>query len=175
MDAELVRAMAQGDAAAVAELYDRHAPVMLALARRILGGQADAEDLVHDVFLEAWRHAPEYDASRGSVKAWLVLRTRSRAVDLRRSAARTLVDYDSRALARAHAGTEDAALAPDRKRIHELLSNLPREQALVLMLGYFEGLSSTEIADRISAPVGTVKIPDRFGSRPAPGHAQRHA
>jgi RNA polymerase sigma-70 factor, ECF subfamily len=156
-DAALVSAMAQGDPAAIAELYDRHAPVMLALARRILGAQADAEDLVHDVFLEAWRHAPEYDKSRGSVKAWLVLRTRSRAVDLRRSAARTMVDYDSRELSRAFVGAEDASLSPDRKRIHLLLSRLPEEQALVLMLGYFEGLSSTEIADRISAPVGTVK------------------
>jgi RNA polymerase sigma-70 factor, ECF subfamily len=149
--------MAQGDPEAIATLYDRHAPVMLALARRILGGPADAEDLVHDVFLEAWRHAPEYDASRGSVKAWLVLRTRSRAVDLRRSAARTMVDYDNRELARADSSTEDAALAPDRARIHRLLQSLPPEQALVLMLGYFEGLSSTEIAARISAPVGTVK------------------
>ena len=130
---------------------------MLALARRILGNQADAEDLVHDVFIEAWRHAADYDAERGTVKAWLVLRTRSRAVDIRRSAARTMVDYDSRELARLCGWSEDAALAPDRQRVRQLLRSLPKEQSDVLLLGYFEGLSSTEIAERISAPVGTVK------------------
>jgi len=156
-DAELVFAMARGESAAIAELYDRHAPVMLALARRILGGQADGEDLVHDVFLEAWRHAPEYDVSRGSVKAWLVLRTRSRAVDVRRSAARTRVDYDTGEHHLCHVGPEDAAFSPDRKRVQQLLSSLPPEQAIVLMLGYFEGLSSSEIAARLTVPVGTVK------------------
>ncbi len=130
---------------------------MLALARRILGSQADAEDLVHDVFIEAWRHAADYDPDRGSVKAWLVLRTRSRAVDIRRSAARTMVDYDSRELARLCAWSEDAALGPDKQRVRQLLRSLPKEQSDVLLLGYFEGLSSTEIAERISAPVGTVK------------------
>jgi RNA polymerase sigma-70 factor, ECF subfamily len=156
-DGDLVAAMARGDAGAIAQLYDRHAPVMLALARRILGSQADAEDLVHDVFIEAWRHAADYDPDRGTVKAWLVLRTRSRAVDIRRSAARTLVDHDSRELARLCALSEDAALGPDKQRVRQLLRSLPKEQSDVLLLGYFEGLSSTEIAERISAPVGTVK------------------
>jgi RNA polymerase sigma-70 factor (ECF subfamily) len=149
--------MARGDAGAIAQLYDRHAPVMLALARRILGSQADAEDLVHDVFIEAWRHAADYDPDRGTVKAWLVLRTRSRAVDIRRSAARTMVDYDNRELSRLFGWSEDAALAPDRQRVRQLLQSLPKEQSDVLLLGYFEGLSSTEIAERIKAPVGTVK------------------
>ena len=149
--------MARGDAAAIAQLYDRHAPVMLALARRILGSHADGEDLVHDVFIEAWRHAADYDPERGTVKAWLILRTRSRAVDIRRSAARTMVDHDSRELARLTGASEDAALAPDRERIRQLLKDLPKDQSDVLLLGYFEGLSSTEIAERISAPVGTVK------------------
>jgi RNA polymerase sigma-70 factor, ECF subfamily len=156
-DVELVSAMARGDGEAIARLYDRHAPVVLALARRILGSQADAEDLVHDVFIEAWRHAADYDPDRGSVKAWLVLRTRSRALDVRRSAARTLVDYDSRELGRLGAWAEDMTLGPDRQRLRKLLHELPREQSIVLLLGYFEGLSSTEIAERISAPVGTVK------------------
>jgi RNA polymerase sigma-70 factor, ECF subfamily len=129
---------------------------MLALARRILGSQADAEDLVHDVFIEAWRRAADYDPDRGTVKAWLVLRTRSRAVDIRRSAARTMVDYDHRELSRLFARSEDAALAPDRERVRQLLQSLPREQSDVLLLGYFEGLSSTEIGERIKAPVGTV-------------------
>ena len=82
-DAELVLAMARGKTDALAKLYDLHAPVMLALAQRILGSKNDAEDLVHDVFLEAWRRAADYDPERGTVRAWLILRTRSRAIDSR--------------------------------------------------------------------------------------------
>ena len=86
LDEVLVRAIASGDTRALAALYDRHAPLMLGLARRIVGGTSEAEDIVHDVFVEAWRRASDYDESRGSVKAWLLLRTRSRAIDFRKSA-----------------------------------------------------------------------------------------
>ena len=85
-DQTLVHAMANGDTRALAALYDRHAPLMLGLARRIVIGKPEAEDIVHDVFLEAWRRAADYDENRGSVKAWLLLRTRSRAIDFRKSA-----------------------------------------------------------------------------------------
>ena len=158
-DAALVAAMARGDTGALARIYDLHAPVMMALAQRILGSRSEAEDLVHDVFLEAWRHAADYDSTRGSVRAWLVLRTRSRAIDVRKSAAvsRTVTVGDSAWLERLLGGTDDASLAPDRELVRQLLKDLPEEQRVVLLLGYFEGLSSSEIAARISAPVGTVK------------------
>jgi RNA polymerase sigma-70 factor, ECF subfamily len=158
-DARLVAAMARGDTEALAQLYDLHAPVMLALAQRILGGRSEAEDLVHDVFLEAWRRAADYDPDRGSVRAWLMLRTRSRAIDVRKSAAvsRTLSVGDTGWLERLLGSTDDASLAPDRELVRKLLRSLPDEQRVVLLLGYFEGLSSSEIAERISAPVGTVK------------------
>ena len=77
--------MARGDSAALALLYDRYAGSMLALARRIVGRGPEAEDVIHDVFLEAWRHAADYDAARGSVKSWLLLRTRSRSLDVQKS------------------------------------------------------------------------------------------
>jgi RNA polymerase sigma-70 factor, ECF subfamily len=158
-DAALVAAMAQGDTGALAKIYDLHAPVMMALAQRILGSRSEAEDLVHDVFLEAWRHAADYDQSRGSVRAWLVLRTRSRAIDVRKSAAvsRTVTVGDTTWLERLLGGGEDASLGPDRELVRQLLKSLPEEQRTVLLLGYFEGLSSSEIAARISTPVGTVK------------------
>jgi RNA polymerase sigma-70 factor (ECF subfamily) len=100
-DEALVRAIATGDTAALAKLYDRHAPLMLGLARRIVGGKPEAEDIVHDVFVEAWRRAADYDVERGSVKAWLLLRTRSRAIDFRKSAAvaRTVATGDDAWLA----------------------------------------------------------------------------
>ncbi|HET7543742.1 MAG TPA: sigma-70 family RNA polymerase sigma factor [Polyangiaceae bacterium] len=158
-DEALVRAIANGDAHALAALYDRHAPFMLALARRIVRGKSEAEDLVHDVFLEAWRRAADYDPQRGSVKAWLLLRTRSRAIDLRKSAgfSRTVPTGDGEFLARLADPSAAESDAPDRARLRQLLPALTDEQQEVLFLGYFEGLSSSEIATRIGIPIGTVK------------------
>jgi RNA polymerase sigma-70 factor, ECF subfamily len=158
-DAQLVAAMARGDSSALASLYDLHAPVMLALAQRILGSKNDAEDLVHDVFLEAWRRAADYDPQRGTVRAWLVLRTRSRAIDLRKSAkvSRTVSVGDSSWLERLLGGSDETSSSADRELVRRTLRTLPEDQRTVLLLGYFEGLSSSEIASRIAAPIGTVK------------------
>ena len=77
--------METGDRSAVGHLYDRHAPAMLGVASRILRDRRDAEDLVHDVFVEAWRKASSFSELRGSVRSWLLVRTRSRAIDRLRS------------------------------------------------------------------------------------------
>jgi len=158
-DESLVRAIAHGDTHALAQLYDRHAPLMLGLARRIVGGQPAAEDIVHDVFLEAWRRAADYDVARGSVKAWLLLRTRSRAIDFRKSAgvARTVPTGDGAWLESLVETPVDVSEAPDRARLRRVLGALTAEQREVLVLGYFEGLSSSEIATRLAIPMGTVK------------------
>jgi RNA polymerase sigma-70 factor (ECF subfamily) len=150
-DEALVRAVANGDTCALAALYDRHAPLMLGLARRIVIGKPEAEDIVHDVFVEAWRRAADYDEQRGSVKAWLMLRTRSRALDFRKSAGG---DDWLAALADPRATDSEA---PDRARLRQLLVALSDDQRQVLFLGYFEGLSSSEIATRLGIPLGTVK------------------
>lgn len=158
-DEALVRAIARGDTRALAALYDRHAPLMLGLARRIVGGRPEAEDIVHDVFVEAWRHAGDYDETRGSVKAWLLLRTRSRALDFRKSAgvSRTVPTGDGAWLASLIDPREDDSEAPDRARVRRVLVALSPEQREVLLLGYFDGLSSSEIASKIGIPIGTVK------------------
>ena len=158
-DEALVSAIAQGDTRALSALYDRHAPLMLGLARRIVGGKPEAEDIVHDVFIEAWRRAADYDENRGSVKAWLLLRTRSRAIDFRKSAgvSRTVSAGDGSWLAALVDPRSDDSEAPDRARLRRVVSSLNVEQREVLLLGYFEGLSSSEIATRVGIPIGTVK------------------
>src|SRR5207302_5897321 len=78
-DAELVRAMASGDREALAKLYERHSQILLGLALRIVRERREAEDLLHDVFLEAWRCAKDFDPNRGRVRTWLAIRMRSRA------------------------------------------------------------------------------------------------
>ena len=84
-DQSLMAAAAVGDESALGELYDRHAGAMLGVALRILKLRQDAEDLVHDVFVEAWQKAADFDAGRGSVRSWLLVRVRSRGVDRLRS------------------------------------------------------------------------------------------
>jgi RNA polymerase sigma-70 factor (ECF subfamily) len=128
--------------------------MLLALGRRILGDRREAEDVLHDVFLEAWHKATDYDQERGTVRAWLLMRMRSRALDRRKAAAfaRRVEEPTQDAL-----GQEDLTLTPDRERVRRALNELPLEQRQVLELGYFEGLSSSEIAARLHAPVGTVK------------------
>ena len=159
LDEALVRAIASGDTRALAALYDRHAALMLGLARRIVGGKPEAEDIVHDVFVEAWRRAADYDEHRGSVKAWLLLRTRSRAIDHRKSAgvARTVPTGDGAWLAALVDPRVDDSEAPDRTRLRRVVTALSDDQQEVLYLGYFEGLSSSEIATRVGIPIGTVK------------------
>jgi RNA polymerase sigma-70 factor (ECF subfamily) len=158
-DVTLVEAMARGDSAALAQLYDRYAPSMLGLARRIVSRSEAAEDLVHEVFLEAWEHASTYDDSRGTVKAWLMMRTRSRSIDYRRAAdqSRATLVNDSFWTEQLSRPATDESLLPDHAVIRSELLNLPKDQRDALLLGYFEGLSTTEIAQRVGSPVGTVK------------------
>lgn len=158
-DARCIAAMIEGDRAALGALYDRYSTVMLAVAARILGERREAEDLVHDVLLEVWRQARDYDAGRGSVRAWILLRLRSRALDRKKSVGATRVTAVEPEKLDTHrdAPAEDPSLAPDRTTVRRALAALPDEQRTVLELGYFEGLSSSEIAERIDAPVGTVK------------------
>lgn len=156
-DAALVAAIAAGDRDALARLYDAYSPLLFGLAKRMLGNVAAAEDLIHDVFLEVWLHAAEYSPERGSVPAWLTVRTRSRALDRLGKASRA-----ARAVERA--GNEQpestAAAAPasvDGARVRQAAQALPEELVAVLELAYFEGLSSSEIAARLQMPIGTVK------------------
>jgi len=152
-DTELISRVARGQNAALGELYDRHAGLLLAVLRRVLGDEPEAEDVLHEVFLEVWQHAADYDESRGSVRAWLVMRARSRGLDRLRALSRL------RASSADPASLEDAAIAPpnDALSVRRALSNLPPELRTLLELGYFEGLSSSEIAAHQRLAVGTVK------------------
>jgi RNA polymerase sigma-70 factor (ECF subfamily) len=158
-DSELVGRMARGDRGALAELYDRHAGRVLGLAVRLLGRRDQAEDLVHEIFLEAWRNAGQYAEGRGSVLTWLLLRTRSRGIDRKRTARRDR-DFVAQSSA-ADATSSDPSDGPERKidqkRIAEALRCVSGEELEIIVLGYFEGLSSTEIAEKVGIPVGTVK------------------
>ena len=155
-DIDVLRSLASGDKQALGTLYDRHAGIMLALGLRILGVRREAEDLLHDVFLEAWRHAGDYDPRRGSVKTWLLLRMRSRCLDRVRSHGFSRVESLENEPVRHSAGDKNERRM-DGERARALLERLPPAQREVLELGYFEGLSFSEIASQLDIPIGTVK------------------
>ena len=145
-DAARVAAIAAGDRGALAALYDGYSPLLFALARRILGNAAAAEDLLHDVFLEVWHHA-----------ASLTVRTRSRALDRLGKSSRDARAVERATVEHADATAPSAPAAVDGLRVRELALTLPSELVAVLDLAYFEGLSSSEIAARLQTPIGTVK------------------
>jgi RNA polymerase sigma-70 factor (ECF subfamily) len=153
-DEVLVAAMAAGDRAALATLYERHGSLLLGLALRIVRERREAEDLLHDVFLEAWRTAKDFDPKRGRVRTWLAIRMRSRALDLQKSArvSRNTGDGGLELLV-----DEGDVASPDHGRVRRALAGLVADQRRVIELAYFEGLSCTEIAERVAIPVGTVK------------------
>ena len=153
-DAVLVQAMAQGDRNALAQLYARHSSLLLGLAVRIVRERREAEDLLHDVFLEAWRAAKDFDPKRGRVRTWLAIRMRSRCLDHQKSArvSRNAGDAGLEVVV-----DEREKSNPDHGRVRKALTALGEEQRQVVELAYFDGLSCSEIAAKIAKPIGTVK------------------
>src|SRR5262245_36920477 len=159
--AALVR-LARGDQSALAELYDRHARPIYSLALRILREQGDAEDIVQEVFAQAWNQAARFDTSRGAVAAWLLMMARSRAIDrLRARRSRPETASDAAVVERLPdaAARQDLQLLSSEQvdMLKNALEGLPAPQREALELAYYEGLTHTEIADRLSEPLGTVK------------------
>jgi len=156
---ELVASVAAGDTQALAELYDRYASLLLGLGMKILQDKAEVEDLLHDVFVEVWQKAGSYEPNRGTVRTWLCLRMRSRALDRTKLSRRTRSEsLEARPV---ETGQEDVSSAGvevmQRERLALALEGLSDPQRTVISMAYFQGLSCSEIASELKVPVGTVK------------------
>ncbi len=157
-DEDLILAIAQGDQGALSDLYARYSAVMMAVAYKVLGNRREAEDILHDVFLEVWKKAGDYDSGRGQVRTWLLIRVRSRSLDLCKSAGRSRsVSLEDVRMAERASSDGDPSVGLDRLAVREALAALPEKQQAVLELAYFKGMSSSEIAEALSIPIGTVK------------------
>ncbi len=128
---------------------------------------SDAEDLLQEVFVQVWHQANRYSEERGSPEAWIVNIARSRAIDKLRSIRRmerSFVLTDDPAKAESSDNVESSAAESETKlTMNSALANLPEAQRKVLVLAYFDGLSQSEIADRLKEPLGTVKTRMRSG------------
>lgn len=165
-DRALLARVSAGDAAALRTLYDGCSGRALSIAHRVLGSRSEAEEVVQETFVQVWRQASSYDASRGGAMAWISTITRSRALDRLRTRM-----AGERAVARSEepdpppqpAPVELAAQRELRTQIAAALAALPREQRSAIELAYYEGLSHSEIAARLGDPLGTVKTRVRLG------------
>lgn len=157
----LVQRIAGGDQSAMADLYDLTSALVYSLANRIVGDRNLAEDVVVEVYAQAWRQAASFDPQRGSVGAWLLTLARTRAIDFLRSQRRErAVDPLESA-----SDVEDGRPGPEattseierRHFVRGALDELSAEQREAIELAYYGGLSHSEIAERLGQPLGTVK------------------
>ena len=161
-ETDLVRRIAAGDEPALAELYDRYAGLLVALSRRVLGNQQEAEDVLQDVFVQVWNQAPRYESRRSSVSTWLVMIARSRSIDRLRSrkvqerTAQTAHQLDPKTDTSPE-GMGNVLHSERHGRVRDELAKLPAEQRQVLELAFFGGFTQTEISSQTGVPLGTVK------------------
>jgi RNA polymerase sigma-70 factor, ECF subfamily len=160
-DSALVARMQRRDPKALAELYDRYGRMTYSLILRVVRDTGIAEDLVQETFLRVWNRVHGFDAQKGSIGPWLLAVARNRAIDYLRSAGgreRNAVEYEESDHPRLYCDMEKDLLASDKaRRVQSAIGRLNPNQRQVIELAYFEGLSQTEMAERMGQPLGTVK------------------
>ena len=162
-DVALMRRMVEADETALGALYDRWVRSLYSLVLHLLKDPDEAEDVVEETFWQAWRKADSYEPSRGAVSTWLLTIGRRKALDRLRARKRSREDLmgDDKSLADLPSSAPDPSIdvegAELRESVRLALNDLPSEQREVLELGYFNGLSQSEIADVTGQPLGTVK------------------
>ncbi len=161
-DGDLAKRLQRREAAALGELYDRYGKIAYSLIYRVVRDSGVAEDLVQETFLRVWNRSQGFDAERGALGPWLLAVARNRAIDYVRSSggkmARGALELDYAEQPAVFINFEADVLSQDRaRRVRAALERLNENQRNVIELAYFEGLSQTEMAERMGQPLGTVK------------------
>jgi len=167
--AEWVREAANGDQSALTRLYDSTNRMVYGLILRIVSNTHTAEEVLLDVYLQIWRKAETYAASKGTVLAWLFTIARSRAIDALRSRAsresgqQDPLDAVDAAVDHSPSPEENSAISQRRQFVQQCLAELPVDQREAIELAFFRGLSHSEIAEALKQPLGTIKTRVRLG------------
>jgi len=160
-DEALLALAAREDEEALAQLYDRYSRVAYGLALRIVRDQALAEDAVQEAFVTLWRSAGSFRAEKAKPSTWILTLVHRRAVDVvrreERRRAAPLVDGMEGPDERALPADEEIELNDRRRLVQEALRQLPDDQREALELAYYGGLTQSELAERLSVPLGTIK------------------
>lgn len=161
-EVELMERVAKGDDAALEDIYNRYAGMLKALILRVVKDYGEAEEILQEVFIQAWRQADRYNSRRASVSTWLALIARSRAIDrvrTRKVVARTVANAQKEKgdEHQSPEGVADVLNQERREKLGEALADLPDEQRTVLELAFYKGLTQREISKREDIPLGTVK------------------
>jgi len=161
-DYVLVAGIRSGDENAMAQMYDRYSGIVYSVALRVLGDTGAAEDILQDVFMQLWRNPGAFDASRGTLPAWLSVIARNRAIDsLRKKRPESEIEDVIVSVEPDFASEADRKFALEK--IRGTLSEMPAAQRTTLEMAFFEGLTHSEIASKTGDPLGTVKTRIRSG------------
>jgi RNA polymerase sigma-70 factor (ECF subfamily) len=155
-DFQLLQRIRQGEEHALLLLYDRHSQLVYSIIIRVLRDEGVAEEIMQDIFLQLWRQTKLYDPSRGTLKTWIAVVARHRAVDQLRKR-RQEVDIDDFDLAVGAKQEENASCMLFLDKIQAEMCRMPESERLVLELAYFEGYTHSEISAKTGQPLGTVK------------------
>jgi len=160
-DAEIVLRLQRRESQALADLYDRYGRITYSLILRVVRDTGIAEDLVQETFLRVWNRVHAFDAQKGAIGPWLLAVARNRAIDYLRSAGgreRNAVEFEETDHPSLYTDMEPGILASDKARqVKAAVERLSVHQRQVIELAYFEGLSQTEMAQRMGQPLGTIK------------------
>jgi RNA polymerase sigma-70 factor, ECF subfamily len=161
-DRSLAERLKRRDPSVMGDLYDRYGKLVFSLIYRVVRDIGVAEDLVQETFLRVWNRAQGFDAERGALGPWLLTVARNRAIDYVRSAggkmSRGALELDAAEHPSVFVNFEAEVLSQDRaRRVRGALERLNENQRHVIELAYFEGLSQSEMAERMGQPLGTVK------------------
>ncbi|MEM8503990.1 MAG: sigma-70 family RNA polymerase sigma factor [Cyanobacteria bacterium P01_D01_bin.1] len=168
-DIELWQALCAGETAALGQLYDRHAGLVYGISLNMLGNAQEAEDLTQDIFIKLVENK-KYDPARGTLRTFLMMLTRSRAMDrlrsrqsARRSRRRLQINHAAASAEDTDSAAQSAIANEQSETVKAALSQLSAEQQQALCMAYYEGLTQSDIASRLDTPLGTIKARTRRG------------
>ena len=167
-DEELMQLVRAGETRAFEVIFDRHSGAAFSLAYRMCGRQAMAEDVVQEAFVSLWRSGARYDATRGSVRTWVLTVVRNRAIDVfRRESAKASRDVADEGIAERMPAPQltdtEVERRDEARQVRKALVDLPPDQRQVVELAYFGGFTHSQIANMLELPSGTVKGRMRLG------------